>query len=260
VNNDVPTAKVWGTSQRRRLPSSIIDQDGFAAVQACLDSPLPSFVQARVSTGGRADATSERQEAIVRWVEFSGYVASSLVFLTFYMRGMASLRLIALCSNAAFLIYAGSLHLLPILLLHGALIPVNACRLRAAWQSGSLPDFLSATGSSGTNSMNYRAFTNDSLAMMYAGIRGSLAVDDVLVGQGEETRFRVRETADWTRHAADLETEMIRREMAFEVIDWSRRLIRRQSPYETVQSAVLRRSLVDQVSASCNSQITNFES
>jgi hypothetical protein len=164
-----------------------------------------------------------REEVMVRWVEFSGYVASSLVFLTFYMRGMASLRLIALCSNAAFLIYAGSLHLLPILLLHGALIPVNACRLRTAWQSGTLPDFLSATGSSGTNSMNYRAFTNDSLAMMYAGIRGSLAVDDALVGQGEETRFRVRETADWKRHAADLETEMIRREMAFEVIDWSRR-------------------------------------
>jgi hypothetical protein len=184
---------------------------------------------------------------MVRWVEFSGYVASLLVFLTFYMRGMASLRLIALCSNAAFLIYAGSLHLLPILLLHGALIPVNACRLRAAWQSGTLPGFLSGTGSSGISSMNYRAFTNHSLAMMYAGIRGSLAVDDALVGRGEETRFRVRETADWKRHAADLETEMIRRGMVFEVIDWSRQPICLQSQYETILSAIRRRALTDHI-------------
>jgi hypothetical protein len=141
------------------------------------------------------------------------------------MRGMASLRLIALCSNAAFLIYAGSLHLLPILMLHGALIPVNVCRLRAAWQSGTLPGFLSATVSSGINSISYRAFTNDSLTMMHAGVRGALAVDDTLVGRGEETRFRVRESGDWKRHAADLEAEMVSREMVFEVIDWSRRPI-----------------------------------
>jgi hypothetical protein len=68
----------------------------------------------------------------VRLVDFSGYVASSLVFLTFYMRGMVSLRLIALCSNVAFLFYAGWLHLAPIVMLHSALIPINVCRLRTA--------------------------------------------------------------------------------------------------------------------------------
>jgi len=57
--------------------------------------------------------------------------------------------------------------------------------------------------------------------MMYAGVRGALAADDALVGRGEETRFRVRETQDWKKHAADLEMEMIRRGMIFEVIDWS---------------------------------------
>jgi hypothetical protein len=65
-------------------------------------------------------------------VDFAGYVASSLVFLTFYMRGMIPLRLVALCSNVAFLVYACTLHLLPIVILHGALIPVNVCRLIAA--------------------------------------------------------------------------------------------------------------------------------
>lgn len=70
----------------------------------------------------------------MRWVDLAGYVASSLVFLTFYMRGMVALRLVALCSNVAFLIYAFTLHLAPIVILHSALIPVNLSRLIAAWR------------------------------------------------------------------------------------------------------------------------------
>jgi hypothetical protein len=69
--------------------------------------------------------------------------------------------------------------------------------------------------------MNYQAFTNASLTMMYEGIRGALAADDALKRQGQETRFRVRETPDWKQHAAGLEAEMIKRGMTFEVIDWS---------------------------------------
>jgi hypothetical protein len=69
--------------------------------------------------------------------------------------------------------------------------------------------------------MNYQAFTNDSLTMMYEGVRGALAADDALKLQEEETRFRVRETPEWRKHAADLETEMLKRGMFFEVIDWS---------------------------------------
>ena len=69
--------------------------------------------------------------------------------------------------------------------------------------------------------MNYQAFTNDSVTMMYEGIRGALAADDALSGLGEEPRFRVRETPDWKLHAAELETEMLGRGMMFEVIDWS---------------------------------------
>jgi hypothetical protein len=65
-------------------------------------------------------------------VDFAGYVASSLVFLTFYMKGMVPLRVIALCSNVAFLIYAGTLHLVPIFILHSALIPINVRRLICA--------------------------------------------------------------------------------------------------------------------------------
>ena len=69
--------------------------------------------------------------------------------------------------------------------------------------------------------MNYPAFTNDSLTMMYEGIRGALAADDALNRQDQETRFRVRETPDWKKHAADIESEMLKRGMFFEVIDWA---------------------------------------
>jgi hypothetical protein len=69
--------------------------------------------------------------------------------------------------------------------------------------------------------MNYQAFTNDSLTMMYEGIRGALASDDALRGLGEEARFRVRGTAEWKQHASELESEMLKRGMFFEVIDWT---------------------------------------
>ena len=68
--------------------------------------------------------------------------------------------------------------------------------------------------------MNYQAFTNDSLTMMYEAVRGALAADDALTRQGMEIRFRVRETPEWKLHAADLEAEMLRRGMIFEIIDW----------------------------------------
>lgn len=91
---------------------------------------LACFAQVRTGTG--------MTESAVRWVDLAGYIACSLVFLTFYMRGMVSLRLVALCSNVAFLIYAFNLHLAPIAILHGALIPVNVVRLVAALREDDL--------------------------------------------------------------------------------------------------------------------------
>jgi len=68
--------------------------------------------------------------------------------------------------------------------------------------------------------MNYQAFTGDSLRMMYAAIRGALTADDLAERQGDEPKFKVRDTPDWKKHAADLEAEMLRRGMLFEVIEW----------------------------------------
>ena len=65
-------------------------------------------------------------------IDLIGCIASGLVLLTFYVNDMISLRTAALCSNVAFIIYAASLHLMPILLLHSILIPINLWRMTSA--------------------------------------------------------------------------------------------------------------------------------
>src|SRR4051812_43477746 len=68
--------------------------------------------------------------------------------------------------------------------------------------------------------MDYQAFTNESLTMMYEAVRGALAADDTIEHQGGDPKFKVRETSDRKKHAAALEVEMLRRGMMFEVIEW----------------------------------------
>jgi len=72
--------------------------------------------------------------------------------------------------------------------------------------------------------MDYAAFTNDSLTMMYEAVRGALAADDAAERQGGEPPFRVRDTGAWMTHVADLETEMAKRSMTFELIAWDEQL------------------------------------
>ena len=62
-------------------------------------------------------------------MQWMGYVAAALVFCTFYMRTMLPLRWLAIASNVAFLTYALALHLWPIVILHGLLLPLNSWRL-----------------------------------------------------------------------------------------------------------------------------------
>jgi hypothetical protein len=68
-----------------------------------------------------------------------GYLAASLVFATFMMRTMLPLRLMALASNAAFITYALVADLMPILLLHALLVPINLYRICQILK-GSLQD------------------------------------------------------------------------------------------------------------------------
>jgi hypothetical protein len=58
-----------------------------------------------------------------------GYMASSLVFLTFTTSSMRALRMMAIASNISFIGYAALAGLTPILVLHGLLLPLNLFRL-----------------------------------------------------------------------------------------------------------------------------------
>jgi hypothetical protein len=64
-------------------------------------------------------------------VDALGYAASVLVLLAFSLRSLVALRSVAIASNVTFIAYAGAAHLLPVLVLHAALLPINVWRL---WQ------------------------------------------------------------------------------------------------------------------------------
>ena len=59
-----------------------------------------------------------------------GYVAAGLVFATFGAQQMILLRALAIASNVAFIGYGFLDGLLPILILHSAMLPVNIRRYR----------------------------------------------------------------------------------------------------------------------------------
>ena len=61
-----------------------------------------------------------------------GFVASALVLAAFGMKDMVKLRIVAICSNVAFITYALMLNLPPILILHVILLPLNSWRLAQA--------------------------------------------------------------------------------------------------------------------------------
>ena len=63
------------------------------------------------------------------WVDLLGYLASLLVLATFCVRRMVTLRLLAIASNLAFVAYAASAGVAPVLMLHVLLLPMNVWRL-----------------------------------------------------------------------------------------------------------------------------------
>jgi hypothetical protein len=62
-------------------------------------------------------------------VDVIGYIAGALVLATFYLQTMLKLRMVAICSNIAFITYGALTHAVPILVLHTLLLPLNVTRL-----------------------------------------------------------------------------------------------------------------------------------
>ncbi|HAD87577.1 MAG TPA: cyclic nucleotide-binding protein [Rhodospirillaceae bacterium] len=63
------------------------------------------------------------------YLEILGYAASGAVFMTFWMKAMIPLRIMGLVSNILFFSYGAYDHLVPIMILHGCLLPLNLLRL-----------------------------------------------------------------------------------------------------------------------------------
>jgi len=66
----------------------------------------------------------------IGWVEGIGYLASLLVFCTFYMKTMIPLRCVAITSNVVFMTYGLVGKVYPVFVLHAVLLPLNCFRLR----------------------------------------------------------------------------------------------------------------------------------
>ena len=62
-------------------------------------------------------------------IDATGYIAAALVLAAFCMHSMIALRVLAILSNLAFIAYAYGQSLMPILILHALLLPVNVGRL-----------------------------------------------------------------------------------------------------------------------------------
>ncbi len=63
--------------------------------------------------------------------ELAGYLASTMVLLTFMTKDMRLLRVIGIFSNVAFITYGVLAWLPPVLGLHLLLLPINVLRLRS---------------------------------------------------------------------------------------------------------------------------------
>ena len=97
---------------------------------------LPSRRQGSAPSCFSRSSTSRRGNESVtnsgslNWVELVGYLASLLVFSTFYMKTMIPLRCVAIASNVAFLTYGYFAGLYPVFLLHVVLLPLNLFMVR----------------------------------------------------------------------------------------------------------------------------------
>jgi hypothetical protein len=89
-------------------------------------APVPQPVLGWLTVANRDSTDGPLQMAPQDLV---GWVASGLVLATFCAKRMATLRVLAIASNLAFVGYAYPAHLWPIVVLHSIMLPINAARL-----------------------------------------------------------------------------------------------------------------------------------
>lgn len=131
-------------------------------------------------------------------VEIIGYVASVLVFSTFYMKTMIPLRVVGICSNIVFIVYGWFGALYPVVILHVLLFPLNVVRLfqlkkliadvRKASQGNLSMEWLIPYTTREFFSKGDILFRQGEVAdSMYFVVKGRLRIDetDVTLNEGE---------------------------------------------------------------------------
>ncbi len=62
-------------------------------------------------------------------IEVIGFAAAGATAATFYCKRMGNLRAFAIAANVLFIIYGAAMALMPVLVLHCVLLPLNIMRL-----------------------------------------------------------------------------------------------------------------------------------
>jgi CRP/FNR family cyclic AMP-dependent transcriptional regulator len=73
---------------------------------------------------------------IAMWIEVIGFAGSALAVLTYWMREMLPLRIVAVLAGICFLIYASALGSYPLILMEVTLLPINGYRLLELLRAG----------------------------------------------------------------------------------------------------------------------------
>jgi len=128
-----------------------------------------------------------------------GYLGGALAFATFYLKTMIRLRLVAIASNVVFIAYGSMGHLVPIMVLHTLLLPLNIWRLyevkqlirkvRSSAQSGmNAPELIVPYLRSVWRSKGEAIFERgDAADCVYYLFEGSVRLKDknIIVPQGQ---------------------------------------------------------------------------
>lgn len=134
----------------------------------------------------------------MNWVELAGYLASLLVFTSFYMRRMIPLRVVAIGSNVAFIVFAYGNGTLPVLILHSVLLPLNLWRtfemlrltrrVEAAAKGDLSLDWLKPFMRSVRHPQGHKLFAKgDSADRMFFVVDGQVVLEEIgrQIGPGE---------------------------------------------------------------------------
>jgi hypothetical protein len=88
---------------------------------------------------GQRQRLKKGSRVMTTMTDLAGYIASTMVLLTFMTKDMRLLRILGIFSNIAFITYGVLAWLPPVLCLHLLLLPVNVLRLHSLLTEEGLP-------------------------------------------------------------------------------------------------------------------------